>query len=143
MRPSAFDDAAPGEKTYEGLPAGGAAVDNPVSIRASERAGDPPVVLLAGEIDVFSAPAVKVALFELLRDGSEGVAIDFSSVTYIDSAGLGVLAAALKRTRAHGGWISIVGADEQIRRIFEITGLTKVFRMDPLTPRAAGAAASS
>lgn len=119
-------------------------MENHVSIRAPESDGDAPVVLLAGEIDVFSAPAVKVALFDLLRDGQERIVIDFSGVSYIDSAGLGVLAAALKRMRANRGCISIVGADEQIRRIFEIAGLAKVFKMDALQPpRAAGAAATS
>ncbi len=48
-------------------------------------------------------------------------------VEYIDSSGLGALVGGLKRSTEHGGRIVIVCDNPQIRKVFEITGLEKVF----------------
>jgi len=100
-----------------------------MTVRTPRTSDDICVVELDGEIDVSAAPAVKTALFDLLRAGHLHLAIDFARVRYIDSAGLGVLVAALKRAREADGTIAIVCTNSQIRRIFEITGLAKVFEM--------------
>jgi anti-sigma B factor antagonist len=68
---------------------------------------------------------------ELLRAGEAEhpcVVVDLSRVTFIDSTGLGVLVGALKRVREKGA-LSLVCPQRQVRRVFEITGLTKVFPM--------------
>ena len=87
------------------------------------------VVQLIGEIDVFASPDVKSALVGLIKDGHNLLVIDFAKVAYIDSTGLGALVAALKGTRENGGSIAVVCTNPQIRRIFDITGLVKVFDM--------------
>jgi anti-sigma B factor antagonist len=48
-------------------------------------------------------------------------------VGFLDSTGLGVLVGGMKRVRAHDGSLDLVCTQEQILRIFKITGLTKVF----------------
>jgi anti-sigma B factor antagonist len=53
--------------------------------------------------------------------------VDLKRATFIDSTTLGVLIAAVKRVRPVGGTLAIVCADENVRRIFELTGLDKVF----------------
>ena len=68
---------------------------------------------------------------DLLRAGETEqpcVVVDLSRVTFIDSTGLGVLVGALKRVRERGA-LSLVCPQRQVRRVFEITGLTKVFPM--------------
>jgi anti-sigma B factor antagonist len=87
------------------------------------------VVQLLGEIDVFASPEVKSALVGLIKEGCSLLVIDFAKVAYIDSTGLGALVAALKGAREKGGSIAIVCTNPQIRRIFDITGLVKVFGM--------------
>ncbi|MGH3898460.1 MAG: STAS domain-containing protein [Pseudonocardiaceae bacterium] len=47
-------------------------------------------------------------------------------VDFLDSAGLGVLVAGLKRVRAHDGSLRLLCTQERILKIFRITGLTKV-----------------
>jgi anti-sigma B factor antagonist len=86
-------------------------------------------VRLVGEIDVFASPEVKAALVAAIKDGQNLLIIDFAKVSYIDSTGLGALVAALKAARDGGGSIAIVCKDPQIRRIFDVTGLVKVFGM--------------
>lgn len=86
-------------------------------------------VRLIGEIDVFASPEVKSALVDAIKQGKNLLIIDFAKVSYIDSTGLGALVAALKAARDGGGSIAVVCKDPQIRRIFDVTGLVKVFGM--------------
>ena len=52
---------------------------------------------------------------------------DLEKVRYIDSTGLGVLIGGLKRVREHGGTVNLVCTNPQIKKIFDITGLVKIF----------------
>ncbi len=101
--------------------------------------GNLPVIAVAGEIDVATAPLLRETLHRLIAQGSSTVVLDLLQVTFLDSTALGVLVGALKRCRELGGELSIVVTDPRIMKIFEITGLTKVFPIaDSLA--AAGAA---
>jgi anti-sigma B factor antagonist len=55
------------------------------------------------------------------------VIVDFSDTTFIDSTTLGVLVGGVKRLRSNDGQLSLVCNDRNITKIFEITGLDRVF----------------
>jgi len=55
------------------------------------------------------------------------VVVDLTETTFIDSTTLGVLVGGVKRLRPEGGKVSLVCSDRNITKIFEITGLNKVF----------------
>ena len=100
-------------------------MDIKVTVRA-ERGGTY-VVDLNGEIDVYTSPKVKDALGDLIDKGHYNLLINLEKVRYIDSTGLGVLIGGLKRVREHGGSVRLVCTNPQIRKIFDITGLVKIF----------------
>jgi anti-sigma B factor antagonist len=85
------------------------------------------VISLSGEVDLYTAPDFKQKLLEVIGQGGKDVVIDFSNTTFIDSTTLGVLVGGVKRLRPNGGQLSLVCADRNITKIFEITGLDKVF----------------
>lgn len=85
------------------------------------------VVELGGEIDVYTSPKVKDAITDLIDQGHYNLVINLEKVRYIDSTGLGVLIGGLKRVREHGGSVNLVCTNPQIRKIFDITGLVKIF----------------
>jgi anti-sigma B factor antagonist len=89
--------------------------------------GDAYVISLSGEVDLYTAPDFKQQLLEVIGQGGKDVVIDFSNATFIDSTTLGVLVGGVKRLRPNGGQLSLVCADRNITKIFEITGLDKVF----------------
>ena len=60
-------------------------------------------------------------------DGVKHLIINLSKVEYLDSTGLGVLIGGLKRLRESEGNLTLVGPGMRILRIFEITGLDKIF----------------
>lgn len=97
-----------------------------------EKRGDTAaVVILEGEIDIYSAPRFKEVLLEGIDQGARHVIVDLGKVTFIDSTALGVLVSGAKRVRPNNGTLDIVCADDNIVRIFEITGLNRIFGIYP------------
>ena len=85
------------------------------------------VISLAGEVDLYTAPEFKQHLLNVIGDGAKDVVVDFSDTTFIDSTTLGVLVGGVKRLRSQDGRLSLVCSDRNITKIFEITGLDRVF----------------
>jgi anti-sigma B factor antagonist len=96
-------------------------------IKTEQAGADAYVIALSGEVDLYTAPEFKQQLSDHIGNGAKEVVVDFSSTTFIDSTTLGVLVGAVKRLRPTGGRLSIVCTDRNITKIFEITGLDKVF----------------
>jgi len=86
-------------------------------------------VEVQGEIDVYTSPRVKETINELIEKGHYQLVINLEGVRYIDSTGLGVLIGALKKVREHNGRILLVCTNPQIKKIFNITGLVKIFEI--------------
>lgn len=92
------------------------------------RAQDPFFVIeVGGEVDVYTAPKLRETIVSAVDAGHRQLIIDVESVDFLDSTGLGVLVGSLKRVRADGGSLDIVCTHERILKIFDITGLDKVF----------------
>ena len=85
------------------------------------------VISLAGEVDLYTAPEFKQQLLEVITQGAKQVVVDFTNTTFIDSTTLGVLVGGIKRLRTNDGELSLVCSDRNITKIFEITGLDRVF----------------
>src|SRR5690606_27566541 len=88
---------------------------------------DTEIVVVEGEIDVYTAPRLRELLIDLVNKGNHHLVVDMEKVEFLDSTGLGVLVGGLKRVRAHDGTLDLVCTQERILKIFRITGLTKVF----------------
>ena len=87
------------------------------------------VLSVRGEVDVYTAPRFRERLIELVSEGKHKIIVDLEGVDFLDSTGLGVLVGALKRVRTHDGELALVCTQPRILKVFEITGLTKVFPM--------------
>lgn len=85
------------------------------------------VLAVSGEVDVATAPRLREQLIELVNRGSNRIVVDLERVEFLDSTGLGVLVGALKRVRTSDGDFALVCTEPRILKLFEITGLTKVF----------------
>jgi anti-sigma B factor antagonist len=89
------------------------------------------VISLRGEVDLYTAPEFKQQLLEVIGQGGREVIVDFTGTTFIDSTTLGVLVGGVKRLRTNDGQLSLVCNDRNITKIFEITGLDRVFTIYP------------
>lgn len=90
-------------------------------------AGEITVLELEGELDTYSCPSVRDTIVRLVDEGKKQILLNMAGVEYIDSAGLGTLVGGLKRATEHEGVLKIVHANEQLQKVFNITGLVRVF----------------
>jgi anti-sigma B factor antagonist len=101
------------------------------------------VVVVEGDVDLHSGPALRDRLSQLSEEGTRRVIVDLSDATFLDSMALGVLLGAKRDLAEAGGALELVVTREDIRRIFEITMLEKVLvlhgsREDAIRAGAAG-----
>ncbi len=99
------------------------------------------VLSVSGEVDVATVPRLREQLHGLVAQGRTKIVVDLDGVDFLDSTGLGVLVGALKRVRADDeGVLHLVCTQPRIRKVFEVTGLTKVFSLFDTVDEAVGAA---
>ena len=90
--------------------------------------GDGCVTLRAsGELDLHTAPILRDAALEALRQHGTTMWLDLRDVSFMDSTGLEVLLATRRRTELEGGSLTLVGPTPAVLRVLEVTGLDKLF----------------
>jgi anti-sigma B factor antagonist len=98
----------------------------------TEQLGDGTALIsLAGEVDLYTAPEFKQQLLAVIGEGAKMVLVDLTDTTFIDSTTLGVLVGGVKRLRTNDGQLALICDDRNITKIFEITGLDRVFTIYP------------
>jgi anti-sigma B factor antagonist len=100
-----------------------------LEISTADLGGGVATVAVAGEVDLYTAPSLKQALADTIDQGGRRVLVDLSRATFIDSTTLGVLMGAVKRLRPAGGELAIACSDPNIRKIFAITLLDRIFNI--------------
>jgi anti-sigma B factor antagonist len=104
-----------------------------VTVDSESRSHDSPVVVRVwGEVDIQTSPILDSHLQQVLGDGVASIVVDLAEVTFLDSTGLSVLVAGLKRCQEAGGTLQVVSPRPHVRRIFEVTGLTDAFQVEAL-----------
>jgi len=101
------------------------------------------VLAVHGDADMNVAEELEARLTEVIDERPSAVVLDLSEVTFLDSTVLGILLHGLKRLGAAGGRLRIVTARPEIRRIFELTLLDRLFELDSSREEALSATTSS
>jgi anti-sigma B factor antagonist len=103
------------------------------TIALDDSHGDVRTVVVRGEHDIYTAPALRERLDEALGGegtATRGVIVDLSASTFLDSSILGALLEARRQALERGlGYAVCLGEDPEpgVQRILEITGLVPVF----------------
>jgi anti-sigma B factor antagonist len=84
---------------------------------------------LQGRVDSEGAVELDRALHEALGAGRSRIILDLSQVAYINSAGLRILADVLTQNQANGGDLVLVAPSSRVRRVFQIVGFDRFFRV--------------
>lgn len=88
------------------------------------------IVELSGELDHHSAEEVRVKIDDRIdRQLIEKVIFDFSSVSFMDSSGIGVIIGRYKRVSMRGGRVAIASVNPSIKRIFDLSGMFKIINV--------------
>ena len=97
----------------------------------SKEVGDICILEIEGEVDAEHSVHLKKAIVKAREDYAKNFILDLSRVSFIDSTGLGVLISLMRYLNEKGGRLKLAGLQEEVRSIFEITRLYKVFDLSP------------
>ena len=90
------------------------------------------VVHVHGLLDSNAAPTLKDGLVDIIDgQGNRQVVLDLRKVTGVDSAGLSVLADALRRMDDHGGELLLSGPTSSVEERLRAAGLEETFGITP------------
>ena len=92
-----------------------------------EKINDVDVLKLEGRLDASSAKDIKEKVDSLTKENRVNLVIDMGAVDFIDSSGLGSLVSSLRSVNKLGGDIKISALQDQVRAIFELTRLHRIF----------------
>lgn len=98
----------------------------PIDFSRSDQ-GDVSNLRIAGTLDVNTAPELAPTIDKIIEERRPRVVVDLSGLDLIDSSGVAALVALYKRSRVHGGQVTVTGARDQPLAIFKLLRMDKVF----------------
>jgi anti-sigma B factor antagonist len=84
------------------------------------------VVVLAGELDVATAPVLRRRMDDLIAQGSAHIVIDCAGLSYVDSSGVAILVDSWERLDALDGSLVVRNATQMAVKVFEITNVASM-----------------
>ncbi len=99
-----------------------------MKIRTS-REGKVAQIALAGRMEAESREQLQTAGDQLIGEGATHIAVDLSGLTYISSAGIGVLVRLSSLLREKGGEVALCGASGVVLTVLQITRVITLFQM--------------
>jgi anti-sigma B factor antagonist len=86
------------------------------------------IVDVVGQIDMGSSPGLRKTLLDSLK-ASERVAVNLSSVKYIDSSGIASLVEVLKEASSSKKRFILFGLTNAVSQVLQLTRLTGIFEI--------------
>lgn len=100
------------------------------------------VFRVSGRVDSSNAQQFHDALFSALDEGRANLVVNLSGLTYISSAGIRALIAALKSAQnrpLRSGSVYLAEVPDHIKEVFDLAGLTPLFSFYDTETEAVGA----
>ena len=98
---------------------------------ACEKVGDVAVCAVPmEELDASNAPEFKRDIASVL-DANTKLVLDLSQLRFVDSSGLGAFISCLRKLNAKGGDLKLSGMSMQVRGVFELVRMHRVFDILP------------
>jgi anti-sigma B factor antagonist len=99
------------------------------------------ILAVAGEVDLYTAPAVREAAVGAMESGTDHLVLDLTDVPFMDSSGLAVIVACLKRLRELGGDLALVSPpNSPPTKLLSLTGLDHAIATHATVDEALGGA---
>jgi anti-sigma B factor antagonist len=82
-------------------------------------------------LDAHNSGDLKALLLETFQKGHKNILIDLKDVRFIDSSGLGALVSGFKNAISNQGGLKLSSLQTQVKSMFELTRLHRVFEIFP------------
>lgn len=100
-------------------------------INILENSGATLLELREERLDAHNSGDLKNEMLSLFEDGKNQLVIDLKDVRFIDSSGLGALVSGYKNASARNGNLKLCSLQPQVKSMFELTRLHRVFEIYP------------
>lgn len=87
------------------------------------------IVSCEGRLDAQVSGVVKDQIKQHIDEGSTRLVLDLQGVEFLDSSGLGALVASLRKVKEKKGEIKLSGLRPEVRSIFDITRVSRLFHI--------------
>ena len=88
------------------------------------------VAVLEGRLDTSAAAQTEKDLRPLYNAGGRDIVFDCNALDYISSSGLRLLLGVLKDAKPKGSRVTISGVNDNLRKVFSMTGFNYLFNFD-------------
>jgi anti-sigma B factor antagonist len=88
-------------------------------------------VIVAGEVDMVTSPAITSATTELNDDGPGDISLDLDAVTFIDASGVSAVVAADEEQTRRRSELHVRSRNAFVRRVFALCGLSRMLGGSP------------
>lgn len=103
---------------------------------AHQTEGKVRILACQGRLDAQVSGILKESIQKLLDEGAASLVIDLEGVDFLDSSGLGALVAGLRKAKEKKGEIKLAGLRPDVRSIFDITRVARLFHICRDVPEA-------
>ncbi len=91
--------------------------------------GNTEILSCKGRMDAHVSDRLKATVQELLEGGCDRLVLDLEGLEFLDSSGLGALVSCLRRVKERKGQIRLSGLRPEVRSIFDITRVSRLFHI--------------
>ncbi|NEU30851.1 anti-sigma F factor antagonist [bacterium LRH843] len=89
------------------------------------------LVRLSGELDHHTAEDLRGKVEkDLVKGKIKHIVLNLEQLSFMDSSGLGVILGRYKQVKAHGGEMVVCAISPAVKRLFEMSGLFKIIRLE-------------
>lgn len=91
------------------------------------------LVRLSGELDHHTSEQLKTKIEMVLEENDviQHLVLNLKSLSFMDSSGIGVILGRYKQIKKRNGEVIVCSISPQIKRLFEMSGLFKIIRLEP------------
>ena len=98
-----------------------------MKVEVRKDAGGVALISVEGEVDMHSSPNVRETLVPYFKRDMQGIVVDLSAVTYMDSSGIATMIEGLQWSKNVGKRFVLAGLTPKVMDVFVLTNLKDVF----------------
>ena len=80
-------------------------------------------------LDAHNSGDLKTQMLKFFEQGKNNLVVDMQAVRFVDSSGLGALVSGFKNASSRNGSLKLTGLQLQVKSMFELTRLHRVFEI--------------
>lgn len=105
-----------------------ATVEGVVELK-EEKKGDVLILKIKGRLDAISSPVAEKKVFDCINNGQHKLLLDFTSVSYLSSAGMRMLLSTTKKLKTLSGKLVVCSITTNVMDVLKMSGFDHVLEI--------------